>query len=104
MISMEQAGYGGVRVTEFRCPGARLNRCGTETHDNQVASLARADTGFSMWRMDTHGTQVAACERTGEGCSIWRIEVPIRDTDFNTAPGMGLPIPVAWNPAKMSFS
>jgi hypothetical protein len=86
-MNVQQASYVGVRKTEFRCPGAGFNHCGTETHDNRVAALARADTGFSMWRMETHGNQVAAFVGAGGGFSTWWIEIPIRDTDFYTPPG-----------------
>jgi len=70
--------------------------CGMEPHDNRVAALAPADTGFGMWRIETHGIRVAARTHPGGEAGMWRIEAPIRDTDFGAAPRLGVLLPVLW--------
>jgi hypothetical protein len=67
-----------------------------EPHDNRVAALAPADTGFGMWRIETHGLRVAALARPGGQGGMLRMETPIRDTDFDAALKPAILLPVLW--------
>ena len=76
MTHVQPDGETGIRLIEFRCPGA----------------------GFSLWRILPHGDRVAAVARARAGFSAWRKETPIRDTDLNFAAKLGLAIPTCWWP------